>query len=331
MDTIAAILCFVIGLIVLNNKIAGKVIARSNIPRQLFIILRILLSITFFLSFVVIALMGNDPYIFASLIVIGAVLFITFSFILIAFFITSKELRIPHQILENWWKHIVYATVTTIIIWLHTRDGLSLEGKNMIPLLGFPFISILLTIRHFTILFISAKHEKNLKPIKYCCLIYTILTILFFTLGGYRNTDRNYTIKESQKAGAFLWEYDIQRISKQIPDSLILPVEGAYAEKDFHHFRYRNWVSYERFPDYIGLKNYCVNILFEKDFTKHYDSAIEDSILAFYDYKRYCLTSKKHYDTIPPPDTIIFRFKYSLTPKGKAVTDTLLLTKRKSK
>ena len=73
------------------------------------------------------------------------------------------------------------------------------------------------------------------------------------------------------------------------------------------------------------------NILFEKDFTKHYDPAIEDSILAFYDYKRYCLTSKKHYDTIPPPDTIIFRFKYSLTPKGKAVTDTLLLTKRKSK
>ena len=150
-------------------------------------------------------------------------------------------------------------------------------------------------------------------------------------MGGYRNTDRNYTIKESKKAGAFLWEYDIQRISKQIPDSLILPVEGAYAEKYFYHFRYRNWVSYERFPDYIGFKNYCVNILFEKDFTVHYDSAIEDSILAFYDYKRYCLTSKKHYDTIPPPDTIVFRFKYSLTPKGKAVTDTLLLTKRKSK
>ena len=48
MDTIAAILCFVIGLIVLNNKIAGKVTARLNIPQQLFIILRIFLSITFF-------------------------------------------------------------------------------------------------------------------------------------------------------------------------------------------------------------------------------------------------------------------------------------------
>ena len=102
MDTIAAILCFVIGLIVLNNKIAGKVIACLDIPQQLFIILRIFLSITFFLSFVVIALMGNDPYISASLIVIGAVLFITFSFIFIAFFITSNSASDIRKLVETY-------------------------------------------------------------------------------------------------------------------------------------------------------------------------------------------------------------------------------------
>jgi hypothetical protein len=228
---------------------------------------------------------------------------------------------------NNWWQNIVFASTFTSLIWLFTRkDSLITQST-----LWGPFTLILFaTIWHFITLNIYAKHRKHYNRIRYCLLSYLILACLFFTSGGgYRNPERNYTIEESKEAEAFLWEYDVCRMSKHIPESLQLPIKYAYAERHFNRFKYKNDFTNKRLPSF-WKNEYQINILFDKKFNDHHNHTIENPFIDFHkpDYNLYQLKWKEQQDTIPPPNTVRFCFKYSLESDSTIISDTLLLVKK---
>lgn len=331
MDSIPfnAVICyFLFGLIVFNHRATNKVLLRWRIPRKMIIPLRILLStILFVLSFSFI----NDENIsslfklpFAIGYMIITLLCPVFILLLIRF-ISSKA----QKNWNNWWQNIVFASTFTSLIWLFTRkDSLIAYSTLWGPLT----LILFATIWHFITLYIYAKHRKHYNRIRYCLLSYLILACLFFTSGGgYRNPERNYTIEESKEAEAFLWEYDVFRMSKHIPEALQLPIKYAYAERHFDRFKYDNDFTNKRLPDF-GENEYQINILFEKKFNDHDDHAIEKPFFDWHepDYNLYRLIWKGQQDTIPPPDTVRFCFKYSLESDSTIISDTLLLIKKES-
>lgn len=219
------------------------------------------------------------------------------------------------HILSNWWKSIVYATISAFSIWILTREP---QGKTGIILMFIPLIALFTTVLHFLILLVQSFIRKHFKELAYCLVFYAILAIAYFSFAGYRNFARNYTLQETQYAQTFLWEYEVNHTNKTIPDPLKLQIKDAYAEKDFH-YQYDSWLSYS--PSIITDNTYYVNLIFDKQFF------VEDkpSFVFHYDYHNMI---RCQYDTIPPADSICLPFTYSLTPNGRIVTDTLLLIKK---
>lgn len=242
---------------------------------------------------------------------LGLLYILPFGIILtfISSYTSNKE-----QILNNWWKNIIYATISAFSIWLITREP---QGKNGIILMFIPLIALFTTILHFLILLVHSFIRKHFKKLAYCLVFYAILAIAYFSFAGYRNFARNYTLQETQYAQTFLWEYEVNHTNKTIPDSLKLQIKEAYAEKDFH-YQYDSWLSYS--PSIITGNTYYVNLIFDKHFF------VEDkpNFVFHYDYHNMI---RCQYDTIPPADSICLPFTYSLTLNGRFVTDTLLLIK----
>ena len=302
---------------------------RWGIPRRMIIPLRTFLSTVLFAISCLFINYGDLPSIFTTILLIGwaATSFLCpFLIIVLLYAIILRD----QKNWAEWWQNIVYASIFTILFWMFTRDGFDFTGSGGIRILFLgPYILLFVTIVcHFIMLYQSAKRKKHFKPVRYCLLTYFVLTCLFFTFGGYRNFDRNYTMEESQKAEAFLWEYDVCRMSNHIPQPLELNVKTAYAEKYFLWFRYDNDFSNKRVPHFIG-NSYRINILFDKSFIDHDYYTYNNPFICFFepDHNMYQLKWKDQ-DTIPPPDTLTFCFKYSLTPEGQIVTDTLRLTRR---
>ena len=331
MDFIASICCFILGFIVFSKRVTNRKLLRWRIPRRMIIPLRTLLSITLFGTTIISICYGNPPDFLVPLYLL--VLFLLpFINLILAFVIIAKVYDNQEKNWKDWWQNIVYASLFTLLIWLFSRNGFDFTGNGGIGLFilaGFPLFFFNIMFWRFITLYLSAKEKKNFKPIRYCLLSYFVLACLFFALGGYRNPERDYSIKESKEAEAFLWEYDVFRISKHIPEPLTLPIKYAYAERFFHNFKYDNDFTNKRLPNF-WKNEYQINILFDKKFYNSYDPTIENHLFFLHDsdHNMYRL-SRKGQDTIPPPDTVRFCFKYSLTGNDTIISDTLLLIKTK--
>ena len=309
METLITFIFFMLGLLTLHG-FANKILSQCGISRRNLIPSRILLSILFY-SVCISLCIYNKNVMFGTDWGLGLLFILPFGIILtfIASYTSNKE-----QILNNWWKNIIYATISAFSIWLITREP---QGKNGIILMFIPLIALFTTILHFLILLVQSFIRKHFKKLAYCLVFYAILAIAYFSFAGYRNFARNYTLIEAQNVQAFLWEYKVNHTNKAIPDSLKLQIKEAYAEKDFH-YQYDSWLSYS--PSIITDNTYYVNLIFDKHFF------VEDkpNFVFHYDYHNMI---RCQYDTIPPSDSICLPFTYSLTMNGRTVTDTLLLVK----
>lgn len=309
METLNTLIFFMLGLLTLHG-FANKILSQCGISRRNLIPSRILLSILFY-SVCISLCIYNKNVMFGTDWGLGLLFIIPFGIILtfIASYTSNKE-----QILNNWWKNIIYATISAFSIWLITREP---QGKNGIILMFIPLIALFTTILHFLILLVHSFIRKHFKKFAYCLVFYAILAIAYFSFAGYRNFARNYTLQETQYAQTFLWEYKVNHTNKTIPDSLKLQIKEAYAEKDFH-YQYDSWLSYS--PSIITGNTYYVNLIFDKQFF------VEDkpNFMFHYDYHNMI---RCQYDTIPPTDSICLPFTYSLILNGRIVTDTLSLIK----
>ena len=309
METLITFIFFILGVLTLHG-FANKILSQCGISRRNLIPSRILLSILFY-SVCISLCIYNKNVMFGTDWGLGLLFILPFGIILsfIASYTSNKE-----QILNNWWKNIIYATISAFSIWLITREP---QGKNGIILMFIPLIALFTTILHFLILLVQSFIRKHFKKLAYCLVFYAILAIAYFSFAGYRNFARNYTLQETQYAQTFLWEYEVNHTNKTILDSLKLQIKEAYAEKDFH-YQYDSWLSYS--PSIITGNTYYVNLIFDKHFF------VEDkpNFVFHYDYHNMI---RCQYDTIPPADSICLPFTSSLTLNGRFVTDTLLLIK----
>ena len=309
METLITFIFFILGLLTLHG-FANKILSQCGIPRQNLIPSRILLSILFYSVSISLSIYNKNVMFGTGWgLKILTTLPIGIIFAYFSLYPINKE-----QILNNWWKNIIYATISAFSIWLITREP---QGKNGIILMFIPLIALFTTILHFLILLVHSFIRKHFKKLAYCLVFYAILAIAYFSFAGYRNFARNYTLQETQYAQTFLWEYKVNHTNKTIPDSLKLQIKEAYAEKDFH-YQYDSWLSYS--PSIITDNTYYVNLIFDKQFF------VEDkpNFMFHYDYHNMI---RCQYDTIPPADSICLPFTYSLTLNGRFVTDTLLLIK----
>ena len=324
------ICCFILGYIVFSKRVTDRVLLRWGTPRRMIIPLRTILSIILF-GITTISFCYENPSDFLTTIYLLVLFIFPFFNLFLTFVIIAKVYANQEKNWRNWWQTIVYAFLFTLLIWFFSRDGFDFTGNGGIGLLlfaGFPLLFFTITLWRFITLYLSSKQKKNFKPIRYCLCSCLVLICLFFSLGGYRDPERNYTIEESKEAGAFLWEYDVCRMSKHIPEALQLPIKYAYAERDFHHFKYDNDFSYKRAP-YFLWNEYHIIILFDKKFNDSYDNTEKNPIfyLHYSDYNMYQLQLREQ-DTIPPPDSVKFCFKYSLKYDSTIISDTLLLIKK---
>lgn len=310
METLITLIFFILGLLILHG-LTNKILLQCGIPQRNLIPSRILLSILF--NSVSISLcIYNKNVMFGTGWGLGLLFILPFGIILT--FLLSYTLN-KKQILNNWWKNIVYATNSAFSIWLITREP---QGKNGIILMLIPLIALFTTILHILFLLVQSFIHKHFRESAYCLVFYVILAIAYFSFGGYRNYARNYTLQEVLNAQAFLWEYEVNHTNKNIPDSLKLQIKDVYAEKDFH-YQYDSWLSYN--PTIITDKIYYVNLIFDKKlFVEN-----KPNFVFHYDYHNML---RCNYDTIPPIDSIFLPFTYTLIQNGKIVTDTLLLIKK---
>ena len=331
MDFIVSICCFILGFIVFSKRVTNRVLLRCGIPRRMIIPLRTLLSIILFGTTFISFCYGTPPDFLVPFYLL-ALFLSSFINLFLGFVIIVKVFVNQEKNWKNWWQNIVYASMFTLIIWFFSRDGFDFTGNGGIGLFiffGFPLLLFNIMLWRFITLYLSAKEKKNFKPIWHCLCAYLILACLYFSLGGYRNPERNYTIEESKEAEAFLWEYDVCRMSKHIPESLQLPIKYAYAERHFDRFKYKNDFTNKRLPSF-WKNEYQINILFDKKFNDHHNHTIENPFIDFHkpDYNLYQLKWKEQQDTIPPPNTVRFCFKYSLESDSTIISDTLLLVKK---
>ena len=335
MNFTVAICCFILGIIVFSKRATNRVLLRWGTPRRMIIPLRTLLSSVLFGLTIVLFNNGDIPHFVGMIYLIVFFLMPFFNLILI-FVIIAKAIDNQEKNWKNWWQTIVYASMFTLLIWLFSREGFDFSGNGGIGIFafnGFPMLFLSLTIFRSIMLYKSAKQKNNFKPIRYCLCSFLVLACLYFSLGGFRNTKRNYTIEESKEAETFLWEYDVCRMSKHIPEALQLPIKYAYAERDFYSFKYDNDFSYKRIPKFYH-KSYCINILFDKNFNDHNDFSIKNPFHVshgFWDnfrYREHMYQLNWKIDSIPPPDTVTFCFNYSLKYDSTIISDTLLLIKK---
>ena len=310
METLITFIFFILGVLTLHG-FANKILSQCGIPRQNLIPSRILLSILFYSVSISLSIY-NKNVMFGTGWGLGLLYILPFGIILtfISSYTSNKE-----QILNNWWKNIIYATISAFSIWLITREP---QGKNGIILMFIPLIALFTTILHFLILLVHSFIRKHFKKLAYCLVFYAILAIAYFSFAGYRNFAPNYTLQEAQNVQAFLWEYEVNHTNKTIPDSLKLQIKDAYAER-YYSYQYDSWFSYSP-TIHIG-KSYYINLIFDKKiFVEN-----KPNFVYHYDYHNML---RCNYDTIPPTDSICLPFTYSLTLNGRTVTDTLLLVKK---
>ena len=336
MGFLLIICCFILGHIVFNKRVTDRVLLRWGTPRRMIIPLRTLLSSILFGSTIVLFNNEDIPN-FVGIIYIIVLFLMPFFNLILTFVVIAKVYDNQEKNWRNWWQTIVYAFMFTLLIWLFSREGFDFSGSGGIgtfAFTGFPLLLFNIMFWRFITLYLSCKEKNNFKPIRYCLCSFLVLACLYFSLGGFRNTKRNYTIEESKKAETFLWEYDVCRMSKHIPEALQLPIKYAYAERDFYGFKYDNDFSNKRIPEFYN-KSYCINILFDKNFNDHNDFSIKNPFHVshgFWDnfrYREHMYQLSWKIDSIPPPDTVTFCFNYSLKyDNSTTIADTLLLIKK---
>ena len=294
---------FIAGLFILHGR-TNKTLLWICIPQRMIIPLRIILS-TVLLS------ISISISIFHHGIVVKYQIIYAISLLLIAIFSLININK--DRIFTNWWKNIVYFMIITFTIWLMSREQL---GKMGIVLSFIPLIALFTTLTHLLYLLIQSFIRKQFKQLRYCVFSYLLIIIAYYSLAGYRNFNRNYTLQESQKANALLWPYKFKLQNRLLSNSSKLQIKEVYAEQDFS-FHYDNWFSYVRTVK--KHDRFYINIIFSDLYHIHHSEPRPY-------YYKYHNMLRYEYDSIQSKDTIFIPFNYSLIHDEKTnLSDTLLL------